>query len=263
MVRQLCCRRSAGTRGAARESRAAGYDQRVLSRRANPIVAIATAPGRGAVGIVRLSGPDLQPLVQALCARTPAPRQATLLPLCAADGSLIDQGLVLYFPSPHSYTGEDVLELQVHGGPVLLQMLLARCLEAGQPSGLRVAEPGEFTKRALAVFRETIARPESERSAFLDAACGGDAALRAKVETMLQFDRDGDDETAAHPMRAVLSDLAAQTELGREVRVRRAVARVGRHADETEAEGQRQRPVDGLVDGALEVYCQNMGSWNW
>ncbi len=125
------------------------YDRRVLSRRADPIVAIATAPGRGAVGIVRLSGTDLQALVLALCGRALVPRQATLLALRAADGSAIDQGLALYFPAPHSYTGEDVLELQAHGGAVLLQILLARCLEAGQGLGLRVAEPGEFTQRAF------------------------------------------------------------------------------------------------------------------
>jgi tRNA modification GTPase len=155
------CRQPAGAHGPACEGEATGYDHHVLSRRANPIVAIATAPGRGAVGIVRLSGPDLQPLVHALCGRMPVPRQATLLPLCAADGSLIDQGLALYFPSPHSYTGEDVLELQVHGGPVLLQMLLARCLEVGQPSGLRVAEPGEFTQRAFLNDKLDLAQAEA------------------------------------------------------------------------------------------------------
>ncbi len=132
-----------------RGPRGTGYDHRVLSRRAAPIVAIATAPGRGAVGIVRLSGANLQPLVLALCSRPLEPRQATLLPLRAADGVAIDQALALYFPAPNSYTGEDVLELQAHGGPVLLQILLARCLEAGQGMGLRLAEPGEFTQRAF------------------------------------------------------------------------------------------------------------------
>ena len=133
----------------------------MLSSRALPIVAIATAPGRGAVGIVRASGPGLQPLVRALCARELAPRLATLLPFRAADGSVIDQGLALYFPAPHSYTGEDVLELQAHGGPVLLQMLLARCLQAGQPIGLRVAEPGEFTQRAFLNGKLDLAQAEA------------------------------------------------------------------------------------------------------
>jgi len=138
-----------------------GYDQRVLSRRALPIVAIATAPGRGAVGIVRASGPDLQPLVRALCGRAVPPRVATLLPFRDADGGFIDQGLALYFPAPQSYTGEDVLELQAHGGPVLLQMLLARCLQAGQALGLRLAEPGEFTQRAFLNGKLDLAQAEA------------------------------------------------------------------------------------------------------
>jgi tRNA modification GTPase len=133
----------------------------VLSRRALPIVAIATAPGRGAVGIVRASGHALQPLVQALCGRPLAPRMATLLPFRAADGGVIDQGLALYFPAPHSYTGEDVLELQAHGGPVLLQMLLARCLQAGLAIGLRLAEPGEFTQRAFLNGKLDLAQAEA------------------------------------------------------------------------------------------------------
>ena len=96
----------------------------------DPIVAIATAPGRGAVGIVRVSGTGLAPLAAALCGRPLPPRQAVYGPFKAADGQAIDQGLALWFPAPHSYTGEDVLELQAHGGPVVLQLLLARCLEA-------------------------------------------------------------------------------------------------------------------------------------
>ena len=134
---------------------------RVLSRRALPIAAIATAPGRGAVGIVRLSGAGLQPLVQALCGRLLVPRVATLLPFLAPDGSAIDQGLALYFPAPHSYTGEDVLELQAHGGPVLLQMLLARCLQAGAGMGVRLAEPGEFTQRAFLNGKLDLAQAEA------------------------------------------------------------------------------------------------------
>ena len=103
-----------------------------LGRQYDPIVAIATAPGRGAVGIVRASGADLSPLISALCARPLAPRHATFLPLLDEHGQAIDQGLALYFQAPHSYTGQDVLELQAHGGPVVLQLLLARCLQAGQ-----------------------------------------------------------------------------------------------------------------------------------
>jgi tRNA modification GTPase len=131
----------------------------MLARQPEPIVAVATAPGRGAVGIVRVSGPRLEAFVLALCGRALQARHATYLPLRDASGEVLDHGLAIHFPAPHSYTGEDVLELQVHGGPVVLQLLLARCLEvAARPdtaSGkpclpyLRLARPGEFTERAF------------------------------------------------------------------------------------------------------------------
>jgi tRNA modification GTPase len=132
----------------------------MLARHHHPIVAIATAPGRGAVGIVRVSGKDIAPLIDAICGRTLVPRQATYLPFQDAMGQVIDQGLALYFPAPHSYTGEDVLELQAHGGPVVLQLLLARCLEAGL-SQLRVAQPGEFTERAFLNDKIDLAQAEA------------------------------------------------------------------------------------------------------
>lgn len=143
----------------------------MLARHHDPIVAIATAPGRGAVGIVRVSGRGLGPLVQAVCGRSLKPREATYLPFRDAQGQAIDQGLALYFPGPHSYTGEDVLELQAHGGPVVLQLLLARCLEAGAATdpatgapclpGLRVAQPGEFTQRAFLNDKIDLAQAEA------------------------------------------------------------------------------------------------------
>lgn len=114
-----------------------------------PIVAIATAPGRGAVGIVRVSGPQIAAVVQGLCGRELKPREATYLGFQDGEGGVIDRGLALYFEGPHSYTGEDVLELQAHGGPVVLQLLLARCMAVGESSGLRLARPGEFTERAF------------------------------------------------------------------------------------------------------------------
>jgi tRNA modification GTPase len=101
------------------------------------------------VGVVRLSGAGLAPLAQALVATPLTPRHAHYGPFLSASGQAIDHGLALFFPAPHSYTGEDVLELQAHGGPVVLQLLLARCLEAGAPWRLRLAEPGEFTERAF------------------------------------------------------------------------------------------------------------------
>ncbi len=128
----------------------------------SPIAAIATAPGRGGIGVVRASGKALGPLIESLFPGTQlAPRHATYIPFKAADGSVIDQGLALYFKAPHSYTGEDVLELQGHGGPVVLQMLLARVLEAGAEHGLRLAEPGEFTRRAYLNDKLDLAQAEA------------------------------------------------------------------------------------------------------
>lgn len=145
----------------------------MLARHHDPIAAIATAPGRGAVGIVRVSGHGLAPFVQALLGRALRPREAHYLPFPDAQGQPIDRGLALFFPAPHSYTGEDVLELQAHGGPVVLQLLLARCLEAAQgPAGaagaaasvlphLRLAAPGEFTERAFLNGKIDLAQAEA------------------------------------------------------------------------------------------------------
>jgi tRNA modification GTPase len=133
----------------------------MLGRHNDPIAAIATAPGRGAVGIVRVSGRNITPVIQALCGRDLKPREATYLPFRAAEGGAIDQGLAIHFPSPNSYTGEDVLELQAHGGPVVLQLLLARCIEAGASIGVRVAQPGEFTERAFLNDKIDLAQAEA------------------------------------------------------------------------------------------------------
>ena len=133
----------------------------MLPHQTDPIVAIATAPGRGAVGIIRVSGSNLAPVIHALCGRQLLPREATFLPFLDAGGAAIDQGLALHFPAPHSFTGEDVLELQAHGGTVVLQLLLARCLQAGQATGLRLAQPGEFTQRAFLNDKMDLAQAEA------------------------------------------------------------------------------------------------------
>jgi tRNA modification GTPase len=133
----------------------------MLASLTDPIAAIATAAGRGAVGIVRVSARSVQPIVDAVCGRALKPREATYLPFLDAQGQPIDQGLAIHFPAPNSYTGEDVLELQAHGGPVVLQLLLARCLEAGAAMGLRVAQPGEFTQRAFLNDKIDLAQAEA------------------------------------------------------------------------------------------------------
>jgi tRNA modification GTPase len=149
----------------------------MLGRAQDPIVAIASAPGRGAVGIVRASGRDLGPLIDAVCGRRLAPRVATLLDFRDADGQALDQGLALHFPAPHSYTGEDVLELQAHGGPVLLQLLLARCLQA--LPGARLARPGEFTERAFLNDKLDLAQAEAVAD-LIDASTEAAASSAAR-----------------------------------------------------------------------------------
>jgi tRNA modification GTPase len=126
-----------------------------------PIAAIATAPGRGGIGIVRVSGPSLGPFIFALLGRTLAPRHANFGPFPDAEGQAIDQGISIYFAAPSSYTGEDVLELQGHGGPAVMQALLKRCLRVGQPYGLRMAAPGEFTLRAFLNDKIDLAQAEA------------------------------------------------------------------------------------------------------
>lgn len=127
-----------------------------------PIVAIATAPGRGGIGVVRISGKDLNEIRRALFGSAVLkPRHATYLDFTQADGTVIDQGLAIAFKAPHSYTGEEVLELQGHGGPVVMQMLLTRCLEVGKEQGLRLAEPGEFTQRAFMNDKLDLAQAEA------------------------------------------------------------------------------------------------------
>ena len=127
------------------------------TRPADTIAAIATAPGRGGIGVVRVSGASLSELAAALCGSVPTPRKAVFARLLDADGVTLDEGIALYFPAPASFTGEDVLELQGHGGPVVMQMLLERCLELGA----RLAEPGEFTRRAFLNGKLDLAQAES------------------------------------------------------------------------------------------------------
>lgn len=196
-----------------------------------PIVAIATAPGRGGIGVVRVSGPDLVPLMRELFGRALAPRHAHYVPFTAEGGEVLDQGIALYFKGPHSYTGEDVLELQGHGGPAVLRRLLARCLQAGHAAGIRLAEPGEFTRRAFLNDRMDLAQAEAVADlidASSEAAARGAMAslsgdfsrrvqdlaerivhLRMLVEATLDFPEEEIDFLEKYQARPTLAALAA------------------------------------------------------
>lgn len=198
------------------------------------IAAIATPPGRGGIGIVRLSGPRVGAIAAKILGRLPEPRRAV-----HAKFLDIDAGIALYFAAPHSYTGEDILELQGHGGPVVLQALLGACLDAGA----RLAEPGEFTRRAYLEGRLDLAQAEAVAD-LIDAASreaaraamrslGGEFSaavralvarlteLRALVEATLDFpeedvDRLHRDDAAARlaAVRAALEDVVRRSRQG-------------------------------------------------
>ena len=146
-----------------------------------PIIAVATAPGKAGVGVVRISGQDLGELVETFFQRSLAPRQATLLTFCDADNQPIDQLLGIYFVGPASFTGEDVLELQCHGGPQLLELVMKRCLELGKSAGLVIAEPGEFTLRAYLNNKVDLAQAEAIAD-LIDAQ--SEAAVRGAARSL-------------------------------------------------------------------------------
>jgi tRNA modification GTPase len=145
-----------------------------------PIVAIATAPGRGGIGIIRVSGPNLGPFIFALLGLHLTPRHAHYCVFHDQNRVALDQGIALYFSSPHSYTGEDVLELQGHGGPAVMQSLLKQCLHVGSSFGLRMAAPGEFTLRAFLNNKIDLAQAEAIAD-LIDAS--SEAAARAAMSS--------------------------------------------------------------------------------
>lgn len=170
----------------------------MTARSSDTIAAIATAPGRGGIGVVRLSGRCLTLLAEALTGRPASdwrPRHAARVEFRAADGTSIDFGLMLYFPAPHSFTGEDVLELQGHGGPVVMQMLLSRCLELGA----RIAEPGEFSRRAFLNDKMDLAQAEAVAD-LIDASTR--AAVRSAVRSL-----SGEFSSQIHELVAQLIEL--------------------------------------------------------
>ncbi|MBW8313025.1 MAG: tRNA uridine-5-carboxymethylaminomethyl(34) synthesis GTPase MnmE [Rhizobium sp.] len=210
------------------------------------IAAIATAAGAAGVGIVRVSGPGCRAIAHALLGRPPEARHAHYLRFRDGDGEVIDDGLLIHFPAPQSYTGEDVLELQGHGSPLLLARLLLRCLDLGA----RPARPGEFTERAFLEGRLDLAQAEAvadlisagseaavraarrsldgEFSRRVHAVVEGLTALRVWVEAALDFPEEEVDFLAAPELRRRLHDVAA------DLAALRAAA------------GRGQRLVDGL-----------------
>ncbi|NLC35959.1 MAG: tRNA uridine-5-carboxymethylaminomethyl(34) synthesis GTPase MnmE [Alcaligenaceae bacterium] len=153
----------------------------MIPRSNDPITAIATAPGKGGIGVVRISGSNLDGIVARLFNVSLKPRHAHYLSFDDAQGQAIDAGIVLYFKAPHSYTGEDVLELQGHGGPAVLRRILQRCLEAGREWGVRHAEPGEFTQRAFLNDRLDLAQAEAVAD-LIDAS--SEAAARSAMASL-------------------------------------------------------------------------------
>jgi tRNA modification GTPase len=216
------------------------------------IAAIATPPGRSGIGVVRVSGPALQALVAGVVSGPLPPRRAVVRDLIDARGELVDQGIALFFPAPQSYTGQDVLELQAHGGPVVLQLLLQRCFELGA----RAAQPGEFTRRAYLNDKLDLAQAESVAD-LIDAATAAAARgalrslrgafservaellrglveLRALVEASLDFPDEeiefiqrGDGEGRLSRLRTKLEEVLAASRQGSLLREGMRVVLVG------------------------------------
>jgi tRNA modification GTPase len=217
------------------------------------IAAVATAPGRGGIGVVRISGPALADMARLLTGRALQPRVATLAQFRDGTGAVLDQGIAIHFPAPQSFTGEDVLELQGHGGPVVMQQLLTRCLELGA----RLAEPGEFTRRAFlnekldlaqaeavadlieastaAAARSAIRSLSGEFSQSIRHLVEGLIELRMLVEATLDFPeeeidplRDTDALVRLQRVRTDLSLLRKRAEQGRVLRSGLQVVLAGR-----------------------------------
>lgn len=148
------------------------------------IAAIATAPGRGGIGVVRVSGRGLAEFAERLTGKPAKPRHAGFVRFLDRDGAAIDEGLLLFFPAPHSFTGEDVVELQGHGGPVVLRLLLNRCVELGA----RLAQPGEFSQRAFLNGKLDLAQAEAVAD-LIEAST--EAAARSAVRSLSgEFSRE-------------------------------------------------------------------------
>src|SRR5690349_18365977 len=202
----------------------------IAMKNSDVIAAIATPAGRGGIGVVRVSGKDLKSLVLKIAGVVPKARYATLCKFLGPSGEMIDEGIALYFPAPHSYTGEDVLELQGHGSPMVMKWLLASCVSAGA----RVAEPGEFTLRAFLNDKLDLAQAESvadligantqEAARAAIRSLSGEFSsgireivrevteLRALVEAWLDFPEEEIDEIAQSDIEGRLKYINARLE---------------------------------------------------
>ncbi len=172
----------------------------MTERRGDTIVAIATPPGRGGIGIVRVSGPGAGGIAEAMLRGTPVPRRAETRRFLDADGSALDAGLALWFPAPASFTGEDVLELHGHGGPLVLDLIVGRCLELGA----RPARAGEFSERAFLNDKLDLAQAEAVAD-LIDAASA--AAARAALRSL-----EGELSARVHALETALVELRVQVE---------------------------------------------------
>lgn len=171
-----------------------------MAARDDTIAAIATPPGRGGIGVIRVSGQRMAEFARKLTGKDPQPRIATLCSFTAASGEALDRGILLYFPAPQSFTGEDVLELQGHGGPIVMQLLLGRCVELGA----RLANPGEFSQRAY--LNDKLDLVQAEAIADLIGAETA-AAARSAMRSMA-----GDFSREVHDLVERLIDLRMRVE---------------------------------------------------
>lgn len=219
----------------------------MLSPNVDTIAAIATAQGRGGVGVIRISGLGIELLAKGILGKLPIARHATYCDFLDEKGDALDQGIALYFPSPHSYTGDDVLELQGHGGPAVLQLILQRCLDLGA----RLAQPGEFTRRAFLNNKLDLAQAESvadlidantseaARSAMRSMRGEFSAAihdlvdeliyLRMLVEAMLDFPEEEVDSIDLERRDALLSSLQLKLQRTLDTAKQGSLLREGAH----------------------------------
>ena len=214
---------------------------------ADAIAAIATAQGRGGIGVVRVSGRHIETLIRGILGKLPVARHATYSNFLDENGGILDQGVALFFPAPHSFTGEDVLELQGHGGPAVLQLVLRRCLDLGA----RLAQPGEFTLRAFLSGKLDLAQAESvadlieansaeaarsamrslrgEFSATIHGMVDELVNLRMLVEAMLDFPEEEVESVDLERRDALLNGVRSRLQLTLDTAKQGSLLREGAH----------------------------------